>query len=106
MSKDLGISRLCDAYGALITDNMRYALREYYDADLSLAEIGEELGISRQAVLCRLRQAEKRLRELEDQLGIVASSDRLKAKLVELRAELDSDTESAKKLLDGLIEEV
>ncbi len=103
MSKDLEISRLCDAYGALITENMRFAVREYYDCDMSLAEIGEELGISRQAVLCRLRQAEDKLREYEDCLGIVGKSDEIKSELVAVRREMTTDIESAEKRIDKII---
>lgn len=49
MSKDLNISRLCDVYGALLTDHRREIVRNYYDDDLSLAEIAENFSITRQA---------------------------------------------------------
>ena len=45
MSKDLNVSRLCDVYGALLTEHRRELIREYYDNDLSLAEIAENSGI-------------------------------------------------------------
>ncbi|MBD5131633.1 MAG: DNA-binding protein [Clostridiales bacterium] len=81
MAKDLEISRLCDAYGALLTDNMLRTVREYYDYDLSLAEIGEECGVTRQAVLSRLQQAEKKLREYEQAIGIVQKTDKVISRL-------------------------
>lgn len=84
MSKDLDISRLCDAYGALLTENMRLVVRGYYDFDMSLAELASENGVTRQAVLGRLRKAENKLREYERTFGFVKKTDELTAKLKQL----------------------
>ena len=106
MPKDLEISRLCDAYGALLTENMLRTVRAYYDYDLSLAEIAEECGITRQAVLCRLRQAEGKLRELERAVGLVRKSDELLDKINAARRALETDAERGRSLLDGIITEL
>ncbi len=106
MKKDFEITRLCDAYGALLTENMVFAVREYYDADMSLAEIGEELGISRQAVLCRLRQAEAKLREYEQKLGFVSKADKIAEELSALDSELDGNIASARERIKNLIAEI
>ena len=58
--KNLAYSVLLDFYGPVLTDKQRVILTEYYDEDLSLAEIAENLGITRrhtrmQADLDRLR---------------------------------------------------
>ena len=74
MSKDLNITRLCDAYGALLTEHRRQIIRDYYDNDLSLAEIAENYGITRQAALCSIKQAEKQLLEYESELKVVAKN--------------------------------
>ncbi len=106
MIKDLDISRLCDVYGALLTEHGRETLRSYYDDDLSLSEIAENCGITRQAVLCSIRQAEKSLREYEAALGIVEKTDKLEKRLKELREQLDANVNDAKKTLDRLISEI
>ena len=87
MSKDLNISRLCDVYGALLTDHRREIVRNYYDDDLSLAEIAENFSITRQAALCSIKQAEKQLLSYEAALGVVAGADGLKRFLAELKAD-------------------
>ncbi len=91
MSKDLSVSRLCDVYGALLTEHRRELIRSYYDYDLSLAEIAENLGITRQAALCGIRQAETRLRAYETKLGVVANADKLSKELTGLLRELEAE---------------
>lgn len=106
MGKDLNISRLCDAYGALITKHRLELIRSYYDDDLSLAEIAENLGITRQAALCGIRQAVEQLNDFESKLGIVAKSDLLQKRLDALKSELDADITAAKNTLDKIIDDL
>lgn len=107
MSKDLSISRLCDAYGGLLTEHRREVIRSYYDDDLSLAEIAENSGVSRQAALCSIRQAEKVLKDCESKVGYVKKIDSLKSALSEVYAALESgDADSAKTRLDAIIKDI
>ena len=46
--KDMKISLLLDFYGDILSEKRRSIVGMYYDEDLSLAEIAEETGISRQ----------------------------------------------------------
>lgn len=62
---------LIDYYGALLTDKQQYCLEMHYLHDLSLAEIAEELQVSRQAIHDILRRAEQILIEYEDKLRLV-----------------------------------
>ena len=50
MAKDLTLVLLLDCYGTLLTDQQRQMIQLYYDEDLSLGEIAQIIGISRQAV--------------------------------------------------------
>ncbi|MFR7472294.1 MAG: sigma factor-like helix-turn-helix DNA-binding protein [Ruminococcus sp.] len=50
MAKDLKLVLLLDCYGTLLTDRQRQMIQLYYDEDLSLGEIAQIIGISRQAV--------------------------------------------------------
>ncbi len=106
MGKDLGISRLCDAYGALLTEHRLDLVRSYYDYDLSLAEIAENCGITRQAALCGIKQGEKQLREFEARLHLVERADDIRARLKTARALIDDDADGAKVALDGIISEI
>ena len=51
--KDMETVRLFDAYGALLTERQRKIAELYYNYDLSLGEIAEENGVSRQSVSAR-----------------------------------------------------
>lgn len=71
VDKLVEIGILFDFYGKLLSDSQYEIIELYYIHDLSLAEIGEELGISRQAVYDTLKRAEHKLYEYEDILGLV-----------------------------------
>ncbi len=63
---------LGEFYGGLLTGRQQECFRLYYEQDLSLGEIAEYQGISRQAVHDRLQRAERALRHYEARLGLVA----------------------------------
>ena len=60
---------LYDYYGDLLTERQRECFEMRYYQDLSLGEIGEELGISRQGVHENLSRAEALLRNMEAKTG-------------------------------------
>ncbi|MDD5944429.1 MAG: sigma factor-like helix-turn-helix DNA-binding protein [Clostridia bacterium] len=62
---------LYDFYGELLTDKQKEIYELFYQNDMSLTEIGAELGISRQAVRDQLKRTEKILSEYEDKLRLV-----------------------------------
>ena len=68
MAKDLSLCSLIDTYSAVLTEKQRSVLRMYYDDDLSLGEIAELEGISRQGVRDSIKRGEAILNELESQL--------------------------------------
>lgn len=71
INKLIEIGILFDFYGKLLSERQFAAIELYYIHNLSLAEIGEELGISRQSVYDTLKRAEEKLYEYEDTLGLV-----------------------------------
>lgn len=68
--KNLDFVLLLDCYGSLLTKRQRDLLEGYYDEDLSLAELAEPLGVSRQAVHDSIRRGERQLLSLEEQMGL------------------------------------
>ncbi len=60
---------LYDYYGDLLTQRMRECFEMRYNQDLSLGEIGQNLGISRQGVHDNLSRAEALLRNMEAKTG-------------------------------------
>lgn len=71
MSKDLTIAMLHDFYGELLTEKQSRAIDLYYNEDLSLAEIAEPLGVTRQGVRDAIKRGEKQLLEYEEKLGLI-----------------------------------
>lgn len=70
MDKDLSIGLILDFYGALLTDKQAECLDLYYNQDLSLSEIADDLGITRQGVHDNIRRGEKQLLEYEEALNL------------------------------------
>ena len=66
------LSLLYDCYAGALTDRCRDALDLYYNDDLSLAEVAEHLGITRQGVRDALQRGQEQLEFLERSLGFVA----------------------------------
>lgn len=83
------VSMQLDFYGQLLTERMREILDLHYTHDLSLAEIAENLGVSRQAVHDRMRQGIKLLAGYEARLGLVARFRSEKALVQEIIADLE-----------------
>ncbi len=72
MSKDLKFAMLLDCYGEFLTPH-QYRLTElYYCADLSLSEIAEIVGITRQGVRDGIKRGEQILLEMEEKLQFAA----------------------------------
>ena len=77
--KDLRISVLLDHYGAMLTDKQREVIDLYYNDDLSLAEIAEQEGITRQGVHDNIKRGEAQLLEMEQKLHAARRFERLAA---------------------------
>ena len=99
MSKNLLICDLLEIYGKLLTEKQLRLLELYYFDDLSLSEIAENEGGSRQGAMDVIKRAEKELIKIEDTLGLY-SRNNLQTKIIdELKSVLDTDTEKAKALV-------
>ena len=68
--KDLNISYLLDFYGELLSDRKRIIMDMYFNEDLSLSEIAEQIGISRQGVRDIIKKSEDELHFYEEKLGL------------------------------------
>ena len=65
------LALLFDTYGGMLTDKQRDCFDMRYNQDLSLGEIAEEMGVSRQAVNDNLTRTEALLRRMEENIGSV-----------------------------------
>lgn len=102
MAKDLNIAILMDFYGEMLTEK-RYAVMDmYYNQDLSLAEIGDETGVSRQGVRDAIKHGEEQLREFEKKLGLAKRFLDISSYIEEMKRITDTmpDSESKERLRD------
>lgn len=103
MEQFLYLSELFDLYGALLTERQQRCLELHLYEDFSLSEIGEELGISRQAVYDNIHRAEAAMKSYEAKLGLAARYESERAVLSELDQSIaDLATEANSAEVDGI----
>ncbi len=71
MDKNVEIALLLDFYGNMLTERQREIMNLYYEDNLSLSEIAEELNISKQGVSDSLKRSEKVLYDTESKLKLM-----------------------------------
>ena len=91
MEERVLISLLLDFYGPLLTDKQRMSLQLHHEDDMSLGEIAEELGVSRQAVHDNLQRARHILNDYESKLHLVAQDEAREQVINELKDTLPAD---------------
>jgi len=82
-------SMLLDFYGELLTDKQRECFDLHYNEDLSLSEIAEQSGISRQGVWDNIRRAESALHEIEEKTGLLRRFEENQRALEKVKDELE-----------------
>mgnify|MGYP000789444384 CR=1 FL=1 len=99
MEKNIEVSLLFDFYGELLKPSGKKAIDLYYNEDLSLAEVADETGITRQGVRDSIKRSEQQLFEFEEKLGLFKQFSKLEQGLDEISAlaleikELSQDTQ-------------
>ncbi len=88
MEKNVEISMLCEIYGKLLTEKQYNFLNDYYNNDLSLSEIAENEGITRQAARDNIKKGEHKLFEFEEKLGIMKRTLNQEEKIVKILSEI------------------
>ncbi len=68
--KNLNMGYLLDFYGVLLSERKRAVMDMYYNEDLSLAEVADEICISRQGVRDIIKKSEEELTFYEERLGL------------------------------------
>ena len=92
------LAMLFDTYGGMLTDKQRECFDMRYNQDLSLGEIGEIMGVSRQAVNDNLTRTEALLRRMEENIGSVKRdmlTRRAVQEILEAAAVLDASSDPA-----------
>ena len=80
---------LLDFYGELLTDKQRECCDLHYNEDLSLSEIAEQLGISRQGVWDNIRRAESAMQDIEEKTGLIRRFEGTRQTLKKIAAQAE-----------------
>ncbi|MGN0307134.1 MAG: YlxM family DNA-binding protein [Lachnospiraceae bacterium] len=104
MEKIVEQGLLYDFYGELLTEHQKQIYEDAVFQDMSLSELAEEHGISRQGVHDLIRRCDKQLKAYEDKLGLLERFSRIK-KMVE---EIERQTlqEEVRRLANQILEEL
>ena len=77
MENSVKFSILLELYGKLLTEKQYEMLDNYYNQDIGLSEIAENLGITRQAVRDNLKKGENNLIEFEEKLHLLQKREKI-----------------------------
>lgn len=114
IAKNLDISYLLDVYAPVLTEKQREVIELYYYEDLSLAEIAENSGITRQGVRDSIKRGEAVIADLEDKLGFakkareasdIAETIRHSAKSILLYNDRIAFSEHIKRLAESILQQ-
>lgn len=102
MGKDLAFSALLDVYGRFLSDKQRSLAEHYYNEDLSLSEIAENEGITRQGVSDNIRRAENKMLSWEEECSFCESFMALKELAVKVQKGNETAIKEMIEIIDNL----
>lgn len=101
------MSMLRQFYGKLLTEKQYEVLDDYYNNDLSLSEIAENLEITRQAVRDNIKKGENKLLEYEEKLGIMKKVMEQEEKIAVILSEITKiKSKSSDKEVERILEHI
>ena len=107
MEKIVKVAQLYDMYGPLLNEKQRDVINCYYNEDLSLQEIADNDGKTKQAISDMINRSVDKLFEFENELSLLKSKTELKAALFDIRELIESsNNEEAICKLTELIEQI
>lgn len=111
--KDIRVAELIDVYGMLLSERRRKIIEDYYYDDLSLSEIADNTGISRQGVRDSIKKSESELHIIEEKLHLCerirvfeAEMNRLALKIEDICTALPSGASDVSAKLHLIAEEL
>ena len=85
LEENIMLSRLFDAYGALLSQSQQDIMNDYLLFNLTNSEIAENRKVSRQAVKDAVSKATKKLEEFENRLGFLKKLDIMEEEIEKLK---------------------
>ena len=106
MDKSIETSLLFDFYGQLLSEKKRKASQLYFNEDLSLSEVAEHMGITRQGAGDLIRRSQTELYDFENKLGIYSRFEAINNSVLKIRALSQEIAESSQGATKSLAEEI
>lgn len=107
MEKIVKVAQLYDMYGPLLNEKQRDVINCYYNEDLSLQEIADNDGKTKQAISDMINRSVDKLFEFENELSLLKSKTELKASLLDIRELIESsNNKEAIRKLTEIIEKI
>lgn len=106
MEKNIEVSLLFDFYGELLKPSGRQAVDLYYNEDLSLSEIADQTGITRQGVRDSIKRCEQQLYEFERKLGMLNRFNELERGLEQIAGDAARISQTAQGEIKELAERI
>ena len=107
LENSVKISILLEIYGNLLTPKQYELLNDYYNNDLSLAEIAENENITRQAVRDNLKKGERKLFDYEEKLEIMKKKKMQEEQIAIILSEISALTNnSTDEEVESVLEDV
>ena len=107
MNKSLNTTILLDIYGSILTKRQYNILDDYYNKDLSLTEIAENEGITRQAVGDNIKKGEQKLYTIESKLNIMKKTFKRQEKIENVLVNLKNITKkTSDKEIDLIVNQI
>ncbi|MBQ8313167.1 MAG: DNA-binding protein [Oscillospiraceae bacterium] len=104
IGRKVELAWLAAFYGGMLTEKQRLVLQLHCEEDMSLGEIAQEAGVSRQGVHDMLTRAAAKLFDMEEKLGMAARFTRMGDGLEQCRQAMrEKRYDEAEQLLDALI---
>ena len=88
MDKKVEVSILCQIYGKLLTEKQYNYIDDYYNNDLSLSEMADNYGITRQAARDNIKKGENKLFEYEEKLIVMKKTMEQEEKIAIVLSEI------------------
>ncbi len=99
--------QLFEIYGSLLSDDRQKIMTSYFEFNMTLAEIAQERGISRQAVLDAIQKSCEKLQFFEKNLGVCQKKHDLTQKLSELLPLCESAGQNdVKQKVENILKEI
>lgn len=104
IEKKVELAWLTAFYGGMLTDKQRQVLTMHCEEDMSLGEIAQEAGVTRQGVHDMLTRAARKLFDMEEKLGMAARFTRMEEGLESCRRAIrDKRYDEAEETLTALL---